>query len=129
MEDSQELVVDFSRFEESFYRRQDAVEQRKNGRFYTYRSTRIKISRTSSKAPRRTTRNADNLNNLKKKKKKKQDKRIAMNVCAYLRPLKKIKTKKTKKDGSKTERFETRSKDRVKKRQLQELGMIVEEVD
>ena len=115
MEDSQEFVVDVSKFEESFYRRQDAVKLRKNMRFYTSRSTRIKLSRTT-KAPRHTSRDTVH------RKIKKQDHRIKR--PAYLRPLKK---KKMKKEGSKTQRFETRSKDRVKKRQWQELEMNIEE--
>jgi hypothetical protein len=59
----------------------------------------------------------------KKRKTKKQDNRIAR--PAYLRPLKKIRTKKD--GGSKTQRFETRSKDRVKKSQLQ--GQFIVDVD
>jgi hypothetical protein len=120
MEDSQEFVVDMSKFEESFYRRQDAVKLQKNGRFYTYRSTRIKLSRTT-KAPRHTTRD------IVHRKTKKQDHRIK--IPAYLRPLKKKKMKKIMKEGSKTQRFKTRSKDRVKKRQWQwqELEMNIEE--
>ena len=119
MAESQEYVVEMSRFEESFYRRQDSLALQKNGRFYrfyTHRSTRIKLSRTCPRSSSKSFcyKEVDTEKKNKKRKTKTQGRRIAR--PAYLRPIKKTKTKK---DGSKTKRFEARSKDRVKKSQLQ----------
>ena len=125
MVESQEYVVEMSRFEESFYRRQDSLALQKNGRFnrfYTHRSTRIKLSRTCPRSSSKSScyKEVDTEKKKKKRKTKTQDKRIAR--PAYLRPIKKTKTKK---NGSKTQRFAARSKDRVKKTLLHSSFFLV----
>ena len=99
--------MDLIRFEESFDRRQNAMERRKAGQFYTHRSTRIKLGAVGKKHKVKE-------NKTKQQRKKKVDKSIKR--PAYLRPLK---VSKTKKDGSKSERFQKRSKERKNKLQCQ----------
>jgi len=99
--------MDIIRFEESFDRQQDAVKRRKAGQFYTHRSTRIKLGAIGKKHKVKG-------DKTKQQRKKKIDKNIKR--PAYLRPLK---VSKKKKDGSKSERFHKRSKERKNKLQCQ----------
>ena len=101
----QDNNMDIIRFEESFDRRQNAVERRKAGQFYTRRSTRIKLCRVGKEVKLKTPR---------KKKTKTTDKRISR--PSYLRPVKKPKKKQ---EAGKSDRFKKRSKDRMDKLQIQ----------
>lgn len=99
--------MDIIRFEESFDRRQNAVERRKAGQFYTRRSTRIKLFGVGKK-------HAVKLNTPRKKKTKRTDKSIRR--PSYLRPVKKPKQKQ---EMGKSDRFKKRSKDRMDKLHIQ----------
>jgi hypothetical protein len=97
--------MDIIRFEESFDRRQNAVERRKAGQFYTRRSTRIKLCGVRKEVKLKTPR---------KKKTKTTDKSIRR--PSYLRPVKKPKKNQ---EMGKSDRFKKRSKDRRDKLQYQ----------
>lgn len=106
--------MDIIRFEESFDRRQNAVERRKAGQFYTHRSTRIKLCAVGKRNVQvKTDRKMEQKRKIERKSKK-TDKSIKR--PAYLRPLK---VSKKKKDGSKSERFHKRSEERKNKLQCQ----------
>ena len=112
--------MDIIRFEESFDRRQNAVERRKAGQFYTHRSTRIKLCAVGKRNVQvKTDRKMEQKRKIERKSKK-TDKSIKR--PAYLRPLK---VSKKKKDGmletkrGKSERFKKRSEERSIKLQRQ----------